>query len=117
MFKLDEALSTELSKAFDGLVYALLLLIPPGRVVSYSDIAKLINASPRRVAAALRRNTLPILIPCHRVVRKSGDLSGYSFFGGASFKKKLLELEGVTVQGNRVSKRYFYSEQLHSLLG
>ncbi|MET1159469.1 MAG: MGMT family protein [Thermoprotei archaeon] len=89
-------------------VYALIQLIPPGRVTSYGDIAKILGVSPRLVGRALRDNDKPIVIPCHRVVGSNGELRGYSL-GGTGFKKKLLELEGVGFRGNRVMKEYFIS--------
>ena len=61
---------------------------------SYSDIAEKINKPTafRAVANAIARNPLPILIPCHRVLRKSGELGG--FRGGVELKKLLLGIEG-----------------------
>ena len=60
---------------------------------SYSDIAQKIKkpTACRAVANAIGKNPLPIIIPCHRVLRKSGKLGG--FRGGVKLKKKLLELE------------------------
>ncbi len=100
----------------DAAVYALVMIVPPGRVVSYSTIAKLLEVHPRRVAQALRRNQIPIIIPCHRVVMKSGALGGYSR-GGPKVKEKLLRLEGVEVINGRVPKRYFFCESLARIVG
>ncbi len=70
--------------------------IPYGAVVSYAGVAQEIGkpSASRAVAQALRRNPLPIVIPCHRVIGSSGALTGY---GGKKLglKKKLLHLEGV----------------------
>jgi len=68
--------------------------IPYGEVRSYAWVAEKV-ASPKEVRAvgqALKRNRLPIIIPCHRVIRKSGDIGG--FIGGVELKHKLLKLEG-----------------------
>jgi len=46
----------------------------------------------RAVGQALKRNRLPVIIPCHRVINKSGDLGGFS--GGVELKRKLLNIEG-----------------------
>ena len=67
--------------------------IPYGEVRSYRWIAKRI-ARPRAARAvgnALARNPVPILIPCHRVVRNDGTLGGYAL--GLQLKRKLLEME------------------------
>ena len=66
--------------------------IPYGSTRTYKDIADELRTSPRAVGQALKRNPIPILIPCHRVVAKDG-LGGFS--GGLEIKKALLRLEGV----------------------
>ena len=69
--------------------------IPYGEVRTYGEIAKAIGSpnSVRAVGTACRENPLPIIIPCHRVVPSSGGYGNYS--GGASMKRRLLEIEGV----------------------
>lgn len=74
-------------------VWEALLRIPPGSVVSYQDIAIYIgipNAS-RAVGNAISNNPLPVLIPCHRVIRKTGNFGDYRW--GTSRKKALLGWE------------------------
>ena len=61
-----------------------------GSVMTYGDIAKKLNTSPRAVGMALKRNPLPLIIPCHRVVAKN-SLGGYSY--GLDKKKFVLERE------------------------
>lgn len=56
------------------------LKIPYGEVRTYSDIAKKLETSPRAVGQALKRNPLPVIIPCHRVVAKNG-MGGYTVGG------------------------------------
>ncbi len=75
-------------------VYELVMRVPPGKVTTYSAIARTLGVHPRAVAVALKLNALPLLIPCHRVVRSDGSLGGYSF-GGPQVKRWLLEAEGV----------------------
>ncbi len=87
------------------IIYILVQLIPPGKVTTYSSLAKMVGKSPRVVARILKENENPIVIPCHRVIYKDGRLGGYSF-GGPKIKKKLLELEGVKVINNRVIKEH-----------
>jgi methylated-DNA-[protein]-cysteine S-methyltransferase len=67
--------------------------IPFGKCVTYSELAKKIGRpkAARAVGQALRRNPLPIIIPCHRVVGKRGDLRGFS--AGLKWKRWLLDLE------------------------
>ncbi len=67
--------------------------IPYGKVLTYGQIAKILNTSPRAVGMALRLNPAPIIIPCHRVVSKNG-LGGFS--AGVWIKRELLRLEGTT---------------------
>lgn len=78
---------------FQRKVWAALLTIPFGETRSYSDIAKQIgNANAvRAVGAANGKNPISIVAPCHRVIGKSGDLTGFA--GGVETKKILLDLE------------------------
>ena len=76
-------------------VWKEMLKIPYGKVIIYQDIAKALKSHPRAVGMACGRNPIPILIPCHRVVGKSGKLTGYSGGEGIKTKEKLLKLEGV----------------------
>jgi AraC family transcriptional regulator of adaptative response/methylated-DNA-[protein]-cysteine methyltransferase len=80
---------------FQRRVWKALVEIPPGKTVSYSDIARRIGApkSVRAVAQACGANSIAVAIPCHRVVRNDGDLSGYRW--GVGRKRTLLEREGV----------------------
>ncbi|WP_042679421.1 methylated-DNA--[protein]-cysteine S-methyltransferase [Anaerosalibacter massiliensis] len=79
-------------------VWEALRNIPYGEVRSYSQIAEAIGnpKAVRAVGQANRANLLPIIIPCHRVVGKSGELTGYAG-NKTSVKKFLLELEGVEI--------------------
>ena len=79
-------------------VYAIVQLIPPGKVTTYKAIAHLLGITPRQVARALAQNQNPIAIPCHRVIRSDRTVGGYTP-AGPKFKKKLLQLEGVQFDG------------------
>lgn len=72
--------------------------IPFGELRSYEFLATALGVAKgqRAVAQALALNPLPILIPCHRVVRKNGTLGGYSL--GSHIKETLLRLEGIAVE-------------------
>lgn len=82
--------------AFQQRVWRALREIPAGTTASYSDIARRIGApkSVRAVGQACGANHLAVAIPCHRVVRTDGDLSGYRW--GIERKRALLEREGAT---------------------
>ena len=73
------------------------LKVPRGQVATYSEIAKTIGKpkASRAVGQALRRNPIPIVIPCHRVIASDGTLGGYAGVMGDKRKIKLLKLEGV----------------------
>jgi AraC family transcriptional regulator of adaptative response/methylated-DNA-[protein]-cysteine methyltransferase len=79
--------------AFQQRVWRALRAIPSGKTASYGDIARRIDApkSFRAVAQACGANPLAIVIPCHRVVRNDGALSGYRW--GAARKRALLDRE------------------------
>jgi methylated-DNA-[protein]-cysteine S-methyltransferase len=78
---------------FQRTVWELIAEIPYGQTASYGDLARRLggDADPRDVGAAVGRNPLSILIPCHRVVGSTGKLTGYA--GGLARKKALLDLE------------------------
>ena len=79
--------------AFQQKVWQALREIPAGQTVSYSDIAERLGSpnAVRAVAGACAANAIAIAIPCHRVVRKNGDLSGY--YWGIERKRALLDRE------------------------
>ena len=72
-------------------VWRTLWEIPFGETRSYDDVAHATNLHPRHVGQIVASNHLAILIPCHRVVGKRGDLVGYG--GGLGTKRRLLDLE------------------------
>jgi AraC family transcriptional regulator of adaptative response/methylated-DNA-[protein]-cysteine methyltransferase len=69
--------------------------IPAGKTASYADIAARIGLpkAVRAVAGACAANNLAVAIPCHRVVRSDGSLSGYAW--GVERKRKLLQVEAA----------------------
>jgi AraC family transcriptional regulator of adaptative response/methylated-DNA-[protein]-cysteine methyltransferase len=79
--------------AFQQRVWQALRNIPAGSTASYADVAKLIGSpdSVRAVAKACGANVLAVAIPCHRVIRSDGALSGYRW--GVERKRALLEKE------------------------
>ena len=81
-------------------VWELLKKIPPGKVITYKEIAVFLNMpnAARAVANACAKNPFPPSIPCHRVIRSDGKLGGYSGPGGLKTKKKLLKKEGYLLK-------------------
>ena len=79
--------------AFQERVWQALREVPPGATVSYSEIADRIGApsAVRAVAQACGANRIAVAIPCHRVVRRDGDISGYRW--GVARKRALLAKE------------------------
>ena len=81
--------------AFQQQVWQALRAIPPGTTATYAEIAKAVGRpkAVRAVAQACAANPLAVAIPCHRVVRTDGDLSGYRW--GVERKRKLLDREAA----------------------
>lgn len=81
--------------AFQRSVWEELLRIPFGATRSYADVARALGnpRATRAVAQACGANPLPVLVPCHRVIRNDGSIGGYT--GGVHIKRALLEAEGV----------------------
>lgn len=86
---------------FNQSVWKELMKIPFGRTTSYSAIAKQLENpdAVRAVGMANRLNPIAIIIPCHRVIAKNGDLHGY--FYGLDMKRRLLELENPASYGEQ----------------
>ena len=94
-FDLDGKFSTPFSEQ----VLKALLKIKPGEITTYSELAKSINSKAfRAVGGVLRNNPLPLIIPCHRVIRQDRKLGG--FMGHMeedwqiNLKRSLLKIEG-----------------------
>ena len=83
--------------AFEASVYRAARDIPPGRTLTYGELAGRVGdvRQARAVGQALGRNPWPIIIPCHRVTGAGGRTGGFSASGGAATKMRLLELEGA----------------------
>lgn len=81
---------------FEFRVYKELMEIPRGAIISYGDLAAAAGrpGAARAVGNAMKKNPIPVIIPCHRVVHS--DRSIGKFGGGSDLKRKMLELEGVT---------------------
>ncbi len=93
---------------FQREVWRRLLEIPYGATTTYGEIAGRVDDSlyepglepykrARVVGAAIGRNPVPVVVPCHRVIGADGSLTGY--YGGLERKRTLLKLEGVSLSG------------------
>jgi len=92
---------TPYKASFKGKVLQEVAKIPYGKVKTYKQIAEALDTKAyRAVGTAIGRNPLPIIIPCHRVVRS--DLHVGGFFGGTEMKKEILENEGICISGDKI---------------
>jgi methylated-DNA-[protein]-cysteine S-methyltransferase len=91
----DLTLDWRLSKGFRNKVLHDLVEVPYGHTVSYKELAERAGSpsASRAVGSAMATNPIPIVVPCHRVLRTGGDLGGYG--GGLDAKVWLLHLEGA----------------------
>ena len=82
---------TEFAKA----ILTALRKVKSGRTVSYSELAKMAgrDGASRAVGTVMVNNDLPLIIPCHRVLRSDGKIGGFSAAEGASTKQRMLDLE------------------------
>ena len=93
--KFDLPLDLSGGTAFQQAVWQALLTIKPGQTSSYGNVSKTMGnaAAVRAVGAAVGRNPISIIVPCHRVLGSDGSLTGYA--GGLDRKTALLRLEGA----------------------
>ena len=89
------------SESFQAKVWRACAKITYGQTVTYAELAARTGRpnAARAVGQAMARNRLPILIPCHRVLRKDGRLGGFSAPGGTSLKRHLLAMEARAARG------------------
>jgi methylated-DNA-[protein]-cysteine S-methyltransferase len=84
---------------FHRRVYETARSIPVGETMTYGELAAEVGSpgAARAVGQALGRNPFAIVVPCHRVTAAGGRLGGFAAPGGATTKRRLLELEGTAV--------------------
>ena len=97
-------------------VYAVVRLIPSGRVTTYGAIAKYLGSkgSARMVGWAMNAShSEAIDVPAHRVVNRIGLLTGKFHFGEPNLMKELLQSEGIIIEANKVNDfdKYFWDPQ------
>lgn len=81
--------------AFQRAVWRELIDVPPGRTSTYGDIARQVGApqAARAAGAAIGRNPVAIIVPCHRIIGRDGSLTGFA--SGLPRKERLLQHEGA----------------------
>ena len=85
---------------FQKKVWNEILKIPYGTTTSYYNISNILKSSPRAIGHACGRNPILIFIPCHRVVSKSSNLTGFSALGGIKTKRNILKIESSLFNKN-----------------
>ncbi len=85
---------------FNRRVYEVARAIPPGKTLSYGEVAERLGDRnlARDVAQALGQNPVPIIVPCHRVMEAGRKTGGFSAPGGVQTKLKLLSIEGAQLE-------------------
>lgn len=94
-FSTDPAVDLADRGPFTRAVFAACRRIPFGRTASYAQLAHKAGRrrAARAVGAAMAHNPVPLIVPCHRVLRADGRLGGFSAWGGATTKQRLLRHE------------------------
>ncbi len=95
------ALDMERVPDFERRVYEAARAIPPGKTLTYGEIAARLGdpSLARDVGRALARNPFSIVVPCHRVLAAGGKIGGFSARGGVATKLRMLGIEGVQMEG------------------
>lgn len=89
--------------SFSETIYQLLLDVPKGKITTYAALASAADSKAvRAVGSAMRKNPLPIIVPCHRVIKSNGDIGNYAL-GGSQVKEQLLKLEGIEISNGKVT--------------
>ena len=104
------ALDLSEQDAFFQRIYAAARQVGWGRTTTYGTLAKELGAGPevaRDVGQAMATNPVALFIPCHRVLAAGGKVGGFSAPGGATAKRRMLELEGVRLEPPPAAQRSF----------
>ena len=88
--------------SFSKKVMNLTKQIPQGKITTYKQLAAAAGnpKASRAVGSALNKNAQPIIIPCHRVIKSTGDIGGYS--GGKEKKAALLKKERIPIKEDKI---------------
>lgn len=99
---------------FQKSVWACLSQIPFGAVVTYLDIAKMVNKpkASQAIGGANGRNPISLIVPCHRVIGSNGSLTGYA--GGIERKLWLLNHEGIAIKPSQENDKLNIQNVIHT---
>jgi methylated-DNA-[protein]-cysteine S-methyltransferase len=96
---------------FERRVYTLISKIPRGHVMTYGGAATAVESKrhARAVGGAMASNPLPLIVPCHRIVKSTLSVGNYGLGHypsktGTSIKREILRREGVRFKGDRISR-------------
>ena len=83
-------------------IYKKLLQVPYGKITTYGELSRSagLKNGQRVVGQIMKKNPFPVIIPCHRVVKSTGDIGGYAF--GIDVKKTMLSKEGICIKNYRI---------------
>lgn len=88
-------------RTFNEKVWELTKKVPKGKVSTYSVIAKALNCKAyRAVGNALNKNPFTPIVPCHRIVKSTGEVGGFAH--GSKKKIEMLKKEGIGFNGNKI---------------
>ncbi|MEE8484466.1 MAG: methylated-DNA--[protein]-cysteine S-methyltransferase [Nitrospinota bacterium] len=81
---------------FHKKVYKKLMNVPYGKTVTYAELARMAGnpKASRAVGSAMAKNPMPLIIPCHRVIKSNGEIGNFSSDRGPALKAKMLGIEG-----------------------
>lgn len=94
---------------FQARVLELVAMVPKGKVTTYKELARAVGCprAYRAVANALAKNSQPLKIPCHRVIKSDSKIGGYRL--GIGRKAKLLIQEGIQIKNSKVDlEKYMF---------
>lgn len=88
--------------SIDKKIYKKLLEVPKGKITTYSDLAKAVGLKngQRAVGKFMNKNPFPVIVPCHRVVKSDGNVSGYAY--GQDIKINMLTKEGLQIKNGKI---------------
>ena len=96
---------------FSTKVYRKLLQVPKGKVTTYGELAKAVGSKngQRAIGMIMKKNTFPVIVPCHRVVKSEGKIGGYAY--REIVKSRMLANEGIKIKDGKIidfDKEKFY---------
>ena len=92
-------------------VYKLIKRVPRGKVVSYKEVGMVLNTKAyQAIGQILKSNKDPVNIPCFKVVKSNGEVSGYAGNDPKNIKKKILKLkdEGIEIRNGKIDQKHFH---------